>query len=75
MKKQTGFTFIELAIVICIIGILIALFVTLDSEKNEKAEFIEYCQTKGNTAEDCKWEWKRIKNGEKSNMIIVPVRF
>jgi len=71
-----GFTLIELMIVLAIIGILIAVFFSAgDKEKEkERVEFMDYCQSKGHTSIDCKWEWKRLENGEKSDtMIFMPM--
>jgi len=45
----------------------------IKAERIEKAEFMAYCQSKGNNAEDCKWEYKRFKNGQKTNTIIMPM--
>lgn len=35
-------------------------------KEDEKQSFIYYCMSKGNTQEDCKWEYKRFKNGQHS---------
>jgi prepilin-type N-terminal cleavage/methylation domain-containing protein len=68
------FTLIELLIVIWIIGILAWVFLQFGNKEKERVEFMEYCQSKGSTAEDCKWEWKRLKNGEKADtMFIIPL--
>jgi len=58
-------------IAIIIIAIVITIFLDAGNRKEEKLEFIEYCQSKGNSQDDCKWEWKRLENGERSNLIFI----
>ena len=69
-----GFTLIEVMIVVLIIGVLAAVVIGAKGQKNEQQEFMEYCKSKGGTEQDCKWEWKRLKNGEKSRtMLFIPM--
>jgi hypothetical protein len=76
MKKIKGVCFIEFMIVICIVVIIVLFFTSHFDSKDEKIEFIKYCKTKGYTDEDCKWEWRRLKNGDKSRiMLIMPMKF
>lgn len=52
--------------------------VNSDTKKNmaERKEFMAYCTQKGYSGEDCKWEWKRIENGKKSDtFVIIPMFF
>lgn len=62
---------IEWAIIgIIVLIVILTYFMTVNTE-NDRKEFMRYCISKGNTAEDCKWEWKRIQNGKSSTVLIV----
>lgn len=39
----------------------------------EKTEFMQYCLKKGYSEQDCKWEYKRMNNGNRNNLIIMPM--
>jgi len=69
-----GFMLIELLVWCLIIALVVLIALGVQEERKQKLEFIEYCQTKGFTKDDCKWEWKRMKNGERSNStLIMPI--
>jgi hypothetical protein len=63
---------IEWAILAAILAIILCLVIIERNEAKEKTDFMAYCQSKGNAAEDCRWEWKRINSGSKS-VIMPPV--
>ena len=61
-------------VIMIVIALLIAeLLAQIPKEIQEKAEFMSYCSSKGLSDEDCRFEWKRIKNGQDSSMIIFPM--
>ena len=69
-----GFMLIELLVWCLIIALVVLIVLGVKEERKQEIEFIEYCQTKGFTKDDCKWEWKRMKNGERSNStLIMPI--
>jgi len=64
----------ELFVWCLIIALVVLIVLGVKEERKQEIEFIEYCQTKGFTKDDCKWEWKRMKNGERSNStLIMPI--
>lgn len=54
-------------------GIGVVVVATYQNDVAEKAEFMEYCTSKGYDERDCKWEYQRIKNGQRSNVIMMPI--
>ena len=69
-----GFMLIELLVWCLIIALVVLIALGVQEERKQKLEFIEYCQTKGFTKDDCKWEWKRMRNGNKSDgFVFVPM--
>jgi len=55
-------------VIIAIVIITLGFGIYIDI--NDKKEFIEYCTSRGNSYEDCKWEWKRIEAGQTPTIIF-----
>jgi prepilin-type N-terminal cleavage/methylation domain-containing protein len=68
--KLKGFTMVEVLIVVAIVGILFAILMLNITDKSDRSEFMKYCMDKGNSEQDCKWEWKRMQNCHPSALII-----
>ena len=64
-------------VIIGIIGLILMIIpIAFVGMAQEHKEFMEYCIEQGNTEQDCKWEWKRMQNGNKTTImpIIMPTR-
>lgn len=74
MDKK-GLVLIEVIVIAIIVFLSVTVIINgimnVKKGNKEEFEFIEYCQSKGNTKEDCKWEWKRMMNDGKSDSIII----
>lgn len=61
-----------------LLAVLILFFVgtciyyIFQADMSERAEFITYCTNKGHSQQDCKWEYKRLENGQRP-IIIMPI--
>ena len=43
----------------------------ISTASEDKQQFLDYCQSKGLTAQDCKWEWVRMEKGGSSQFILI----
>jgi len=66
-------TVFELVIMALTAFLILAMLYKIPQDNQKKAEFMSYCSSKGLSDEDCRFEWKRIKNGQDSSMIIFPM--
>lgn len=68
-------TVFELVIMALTAFLILAMLYKIPQDNQKKAEFMSYCSSKGLTNDDCRWEWERIKNGERSDIIFPALRF
>ena len=68
-------TVFELVIMALTAFLILAMLYKIPQDNQKKAEFMSYCSSKGLTNDDCRLEWERIKNGERSDIIFPALRF
>ena len=68
-----GFSVSDRLISVLIFFVLaIIIFIAIYRHPSEdKQQFLDYCQSKGLTAQDCKWEWVRMEKGGSSQFILI----
>jgi len=70
MKRlRLGDNAIWIAILIPVLFVTAGMCMMLIETTNDRLDFMKYCEQKGYSAEDCRWEWKRMSNGQRSTLM------